>query len=60
MVLQWLCVQLVFGGIIGMYFINSIFVDAMVSDNNDEVEAKLDELNKKIDKLTEELKKKNI
>lgn len=31
-----------------------------VSDNNDEVEAKLDELNRKIDKLTEELKKKNI
>lgn len=54
----YFCVQLVLGGIIGMSFINSIFVDAMVSDNNDEVEAKLDELNKKIDALTAELKKK--
>ena len=56
----YFCVQLVLGGIIGMSFINSIFVDAMVSDKNDEVEAKLDELNRKLDKLTEELKKKNI
>ncbi|MBQ3634091.1 MAG: ion transporter [Bacteroidales bacterium] len=42
---------LIIGGIIGMSFINSIFVDAMVSDNNDSVEAKLDELNAKIDEL---------
>jgi voltage-gated sodium channel len=45
------------GGIIGMSFINSVFVDAMVSDNNDEVEAKLDEINKKLTELTKELER---
>lgn len=53
----YFCLQLILGGIIGMSFINSIFVDAMVSDNNDAVEAKIDELNKKLDELTTELKK---
>ncbi len=32
---------LVFGGIIGLSIVNSIFVDAMVSDNNDELEAQV-------------------
>ena len=39
-------------GIIGMSIINSIFVDAMVSDNNDEVLRKLGELEQKIDALS--------
>jgi len=39
------------GGIFGLSLVNSIFVDAMVSDNNDSLEAKVDELNKKIDML---------
>jgi voltage-gated sodium channel len=39
------------GGILGLSIVNSIFVDAMVSDNNDELENKIDLLNKKIDKL---------
>ena len=39
------------GGIFGLSLVNSIFVDAMVSDNNDELEKKVDLLNKKIDKL---------
>jgi voltage-gated sodium channel len=39
------------GGIFGLSLVNSIFVDAMVSDNNDELENKIDILNKKIDKL---------
>ncbi len=34
-----------------MSIVNSIFVDAMVSDNNDEVLRKIDELNEKIDQL---------
>ncbi len=38
-------------GLIGMSIVNSIFVDAMVSDNNDEVLKKLNELEKKIDEL---------
>ena len=39
------------GGIFGLSLVNSIFVDAMVSDNNDELEDKIDILNKKIDSL---------
>jgi voltage-gated sodium channel len=39
------------GGIFGLSLVNSIFVDAMVSDNNDELENKIDLLDKKIDKL---------
>lgn len=48
---------LVAGGIIGLSLVNSIFVDAMVSDNNDELEAEVKTLNEKIDALTEEIKK---
>ena len=36
--------QLLFGGIIGMSLINSIFVDAMVSDNNDDIKKDIEEL----------------
>jgi voltage-gated sodium channel len=50
----YFCFLLLMGGIIGMSFINSIFVDAMVADNNDDVKAKLDELEQKIDRLLEE------
>jgi len=39
------------GGIFGLSLVNSIFVDAMVSDNTDDLERKIDELNKKIDRL---------
>jgi voltage-gated sodium channel len=39
------------GGIFGLSLVNSIFVDAMVSDNNDDLEKKVDELNSKIDRL---------
>ena len=49
----YFCILLILGGIIGMSFINSIFVDAMVSDNNDDVKEKLDEIEKKVDKLLE-------
>ena len=44
---------LILGGIIGMSFINSIFVDAMVSDNNDNMMKKLEEMEAKIDRLVE-------
>jgi len=43
------------GGILGMSLINSIFVDAMVSDNNEELENEVRELNHKIDKLINEI-----
>lgn len=39
------------GGILGLSLVNSIFVDAMASDNNDELMDKLNELEKKIDSL---------
>jgi voltage-gated sodium channel len=32
------------GGVFGLSLVNSIFVDSMVSDNNDELEAKIDNL----------------
>ena len=52
----YFCLILIIGGIIGMSFINSIFVDAMVADNNDDVLAKLDTLQKDIDKIKQKLK----
>lgn len=39
------------GGIFGLSLVNSIFVDAMVSDNNDGIEKKIEQLEKKIDIL---------
>ncbi len=33
----YFCLLLIGGGIIGMSFINSVFVDAMAEDNNDDV-----------------------
>lgn len=44
-------VILFFGGIFGLSLVNSIFVDAMVSDNNEELEGKISELEIKIDQL---------
>lgn len=44
------------GGILGMSLINSVFVDAMVSDNNDELENEVKILSEKIDELTNEIK----
>ena len=48
---------LILGGIIGLSLVNSIFVDAMVSDNNDELEDEVKQLNDKIDLLTDEIRK---
>lgn len=51
---------LVLGGLIGLSIVNSIFVDAMVSDNNDDLESQvatmqkdMQALNEKMDKLLE-------
>ena len=43
------------GGILGLSLINSIFVDAMVRDNNDELENKVDVLTEKINQLIEKV-----
>ncbi len=39
------------GGIFGLSLVNSIFVDAMISDNNDDLEKKIDNLENKITEL---------
>ena len=44
-------ILLFFGGIIGMSLVNSIFVDAMAADNNDEVLEKLSQLERKLDEM---------
>lgn len=54
----YFCTLLIGGGIIGMSFMNSVFVDAMAEDNNDDVKYQLREMERKIDQLMEELKKK--
>lgn len=53
----YFAIILIAGGIVGLSLVNSIFVDAMVSDNNDDLEAEVKELNKKIDLLTDEIRK---
>lgn len=45
---------LILGGVIGLSLINSVFVDAMVSDNNGEILQRIDELEAKIDELLKE------
>lgn len=42
---------LIFGGVIGLSIVNSIFVDAMVSDNNDELEERVDGVKKDVERL---------
>lgn len=51
----YFAVLLFAGGIVGMSLVNSIFVDAMVSDNNDDVLEKLDNIEKELQQI-----KKNI
>ncbi len=46
---------LIVGGVIGLSLINSVFVDAMVSDNNDELNKEVAKLHEKIDSLTEKI-----
>ena len=46
-------ILLILGGVIGLSLINSVFVDAMVSDNNDEMMERLKSLEKKLDELLE-------
>jgi len=48
-------VLLFLGGVIGMSLVNSIFVDAMAADNNDEVLEKLSRLERKLDKMEREM-----
>ncbi len=45
------------GGIFGLSLVNSIFVDAMISDNNDLLEQKIDNIDKKITEIISERNK---
>ena len=47
-------ILLFLGGIIGMSLVNSIFVDAMAADNNDEVLEKLSQLDRRLDEIQRE------
>ncbi len=44
-------VVVISGGIIGLSIVNAIFVDEMVMDNNEELEAKVDRMNEKLDEI---------
>lgn len=47
----YFCLLLCGGGIIGMSFVNSVFVDAMAEDNNDKVIEQLNRIEKKLEEL---------
>ena len=49
----------ILGGVIGISLVNSVFVDAMVSDNNDSLEAKVSSLQEQLDRIEQMLKEKN-
>lgn len=46
------------GGIFGLSLVNSIFVEAMLSDNTDDIQSKVDEIDRKMDGLMAEIQKK--
>lgn len=62
-VVGWVRIYFVFilitGGIIGLSLVNSIFVDAMVSDNNDELEKDVKALTRTVEELRDEIKQLN-
>lgn len=47
------------GGVLGLSLVNSIFVDSMLSDNNDLLEQKIDKLSAEVSKLSEQINKIN-
>ena len=47
----YFCLLLGVFGLLGMSFINSVFVDAMVEDNNDDLKEQLDRIERKLNEL---------
>jgi len=43
------------GGVLGLSLVNSIFVDSMLSDNNDILEQKVDKLSSEVSKLSQQI-----
>ena len=52
----YFCLILVLGCIVGMSLLNSIFVDAMVSDNNDDIKEQLKSIEASLEKIKEQIK----
>lgn len=52
----YFCLILVLGCIVGMSLLNSIFVDAMVSDNNDDIKEQLNSIEASLEKIKEKMK----
>lgn len=50
----------ILGGVIGISLVNSIFVDAMVSDNNDSLEAKVSDLQRQLDRIEKMLEERKM
>jgi len=48
----------IIGGVVGISLVNSVFVDAMVSDNNESLEAKVQSLQEQLDRIEAMLKEK--
>ncbi len=55
----YFCCLLAAFGILGLSFINSVFVDAMVADNNDDLKVQLDRMEKQQTRLEKEIKELN-
>ncbi len=55
----YFCLLLGSLGILGLSFINSVFVDAMVEDNNDDVKTQLDRIEQKLDELEKKIQSTN-
>ena len=47
----YFCLLLCGGGIIGLSFINSVFVDAMAEDNNDDIKEQLNRIERKLEEI---------
>ena len=52
----YFCLILVLGCIVGMSLLNSIFVDAMVADNNDDIKEQLNSIEATLEKIKESIK----
>jgi len=50
-------ILLIIGGIFGLSFVDAVLVDAMVMDNNDDLDKKVDELKEELKEIKEILKK---
>ena len=55
----YFCLLLAAFGILGLSFINSVFVDAMVADNNDDIKEQLDRIEQRQERIEKELARLN-